>query len=66
MHGRGGFMDTYDVAIIGAGPGGVACAIKAGELGLSFVLLEKGKRVFQGIIDSYPRGKKVYPYHAKR
>ena len=54
-------MDTYDVAIVGAGPGGLACAIKAAELGLKYVILEKGGRVFQGIIDSYPRGKKVYP-----
>jgi thioredoxin reductase len=54
-------MDILDVAIIGAGPGGLACAIKATTLGLSFVLVEKGAQVFQGIIDSYPRGKKVYP-----
>ena len=25
------------------------------------MVLEKGKNIFQGIIDSYPRGKKVYP-----
>ncbi len=54
-------MDTYDVAIVGAGPGGLACAIKAKELGLSYVILEKGKKILQGIIDSYPSGKKVYP-----
>ena len=54
-------MNVYDLAIIGAGPGGLACAIKAIERGLSYVLIEKGSRVFQGIIDSYPRSKKVYP-----
>jgi thioredoxin reductase len=54
-------MQIYDVAIVGAGPGGLGCAIKAVESGLSYVLLEKGQNVFQGIIDSYPRGKKVYP-----
>jgi len=54
-------MEHYDIAIVGAGPGGVACAIKATEFDLSYVLLEKGSNVFQGIIDSYPRGKKVYP-----
>ena len=54
-------MNVYDVAIIGAGPGGLACAIKAIDLGLSYVVLEKGAKVLQGIIDSYPRGKKVYP-----
>jgi thioredoxin reductase len=54
-------MDIVDVAIIGAGPGGLACAVKATTLGLSYLLLEKGSNGFQGIIDSYPRGKKVYP-----
>ena len=54
-------MDTYDVAIVGAGPGGLACAIKAKELGLSYIVLEKGESILQGIIDSYPSGKKVYP-----
>jgi thioredoxin reductase len=54
-------MDIYDIAIIGAGPGGLACAIEAGRRGLSHVIIEKGTSVFQGIIDSYPRGKKVYP-----
>ncbi|ABK18090.1 NAD(P)-binding domain-containing protein [Syntrophobacter fumaroxidans] len=54
-------MDRVDVVIVGAGPGGLAAAIRAGELGLSFVVLEKGSRVLQGILDTYPRGKKVYP-----
>ncbi|MFO7684479.1 MAG: NAD(P)-binding domain-containing protein [Desulfobacterales bacterium] len=54
-------MTAYDLAIIGAGPGGLACALKALELGLSYLLLEKGQNANQGIIDSYPRGKKVYP-----
>lgn len=54
-------MKINDVAIIGAGPGGLGCAIRAVEAGLSYVLLEKGLKVFQGIVDSYPRGKKVYP-----
>ena len=54
-------MEPYDLIIIGAGPGGLACAIRAAELGLSYVMIEKGSRPFQGIIDSYPRGKKVFP-----
>jgi len=54
-------MSLYDLAIIGAGPGGLACAIRAAEEGLKYLLLEKGQNVFQGIIDSYPRGKRVYP-----
>jgi thioredoxin reductase len=54
-------MEKYDLIIVGAGPGGLASAITAQELGLSYLVLEKGKKVLQGIIDSYPRGKKVYP-----
>ena len=53
--------DMYDIVIIGAGPGGLGAGIKAAEAGKSYIVLEKGKRVLQGIIDSYPRGKKVYP-----
>ena len=53
--------DIYDVVIIGAGPGGLAAGIKAAEAGKSYIVLEKGKKVLQGIIDSYPKGKKVYP-----
>lgn len=53
-------METYDIGIVGAGPGGIACAIQARKRGLSYLIIEKGSRVFQGIIDSYPRGKKVY------
>lgn len=53
-------MQTVDIGIIGAGPGGLACAIRAQEHGLSFFIIEKGSRIFQGIIDSYPKGKKVY------
>ncbi len=53
--------DIYDIVIIGAGPGGLGAGIKAADAGKSYIVLEKGKRVLQGIIDSYPRGKKVYP-----
>ena len=50
-----------DIVIIGGGPGGIAAAVKAREAGKSYVVLEKGPRPLQGIIDSYPKGKKVYP-----
>ncbi|MEL6212709.1 MAG: FAD-dependent oxidoreductase, partial [Pseudomonadota bacterium] len=33
--------DTYDVVIIGAGPGGYNAAIRAGQLGLKAALIEK-------------------------
>ncbi|MEK6984868.1 MAG: dihydrolipoyl dehydrogenase [Candidatus Thermoplasmatota archaeon] len=33
----------YDVAIIGAGPGGYVAAIRAGQLGLKTVVIEEGK-----------------------
>ncbi len=36
--------DTYDVVIIGGGPGGYNCAIRAGQLGLKVVCIEsRGK-----------------------
>ncbi len=33
--------DTYDVIIVGAGPGGYNCAIRAAQLGLKAVVVEK-------------------------
>jgi dihydrolipoamide dehydrogenase len=36
---------TYDLAIIGAGPGGYICAIRAGQNGLKTVVIEKDPRV---------------------
>jgi len=35
--------DDYDVVILGAGSGGYACALRAAQLGLRVVLVEKGK-----------------------
>ena len=32
---------TYDVAVIGAGPGGYVAAIRAAQLGLSTVIIER-------------------------
>ncbi|MDZ7580769.1 MAG: NAD(P)-binding domain-containing protein [Deltaproteobacteria bacterium] len=51
-------MTAYDLAIIGAGPGGLACALKALELGLTCFLLEKGQTAYQGIMGPYPRERK--------
>ncbi len=34
-------MDTYDLIVIGAGPGGYVCAFRAAQLGLKVALVEK-------------------------
>ena len=36
-------MSTYDVAVIGSGPGGYVAAIRAADLGLKAVCIEKEK-----------------------
>ncbi len=36
-------MSTYDLAVIGAGPGGYVAAIRAGQLGLKTVIVEEGE-----------------------
>lgn len=38
-------LQDYDVAVIGGGPGGYVCAIKAAQLGLKVICIEKGKRL---------------------
>ena len=38
-------MDKYDIVIIGAGPGGYVCAIRAAQLGLKTALIEKDDRL---------------------
>jgi dihydrolipoamide dehydrogenase len=38
-------LATYDLAIIGSGPGGYVCAIRAGQNGLKTVVIEKDPRV---------------------
>ncbi len=57
---------TLDLVIIGSGPGGIAAGLLAKQQGRSFVILEKGCHAMQGIIDTYPKGKKVYPTIPKR
>src|SRR3954465_13334101 len=34
-------MDTFDLIVIGAGPGGYVCAIRAAQLGQKVALVEK-------------------------
>ena len=35
--------DKYDVIVVGGGPGGYACAIRAGQLGLRTAVVERNK-----------------------
>ena len=34
-------MSTYDITIIGSGPGGYVCAIRCAQLGMKTALIEK-------------------------
>ena len=36
---------TYDVAIVGSGPGGYTAAFRAAELGLTVALIEKEQKL---------------------
>jgi thioredoxin reductase len=56
---------TRDVIIIGGGPAGLATAYLCHKQGLSYLVLESGKTIFQGIANSYPAGKLVYPSKPK-
>lgn len=58
-------MTIYDVLIVGGGPGGVAAAYLCHKRGLSQILIESGKAIFQGIANTYPEGKNVYPSKPK-
>ena len=51
---------TYDVLIIGGGPAGLSTAYLCHKHGLSYLVLESGKAIFQGIANTYPEGKLVY------
>ncbi len=47
-----------DLVIVGAGPGGLACALEAKHQGLSYIILEKEKSI-GGTVATYPRRKLV-------
>lgn len=55
----------YDVLIVGGGPAGVASAYLCHKSGLKYLLIEQGKTIFQGIANTYPEGKNVYPSRPK-
>jgi hypothetical protein len=44
LYPNGGFMDQYDVVVIGAGPAGLFCALQAGLSGRRILLFEKNKK----------------------
>ena len=50
-----------DLLIVGSGPGGMAAGILAQQKKYEYLILEKGQGPMQGIMDTYPKGKKVYP-----
>lgn len=49
---------VHDMVIVGAGPGGLACALRAKELGLDPLILEQEDRI-GGTVAGYPRKKMV-------
>lgn len=54
-----------DVIIVGGGPAGLATAYLCHKNNLSYLVLESGKTIFQGIANTYPEGKLVYPSKPK-
>ncbi|MCB9879059.1 MAG: NAD(P)-binding domain-containing protein [Planctomycetes bacterium] len=55
---EGAGSDLLDAVIVGAGPGGLACALGCRERGLEFVLLDQ-EQVVGGAVAKYPRRKLV-------
>ena len=62
--------DALDLLIVGAGPAGLACALRAKELGLRAVTIDQEDRI-GGAVAAYPRAKLVMtqpvvlPLHGK-
>lgn len=65
-----GAPDVLDLVIVGAGPAGLSCALRAKELGLSFRVIDQADEV-GGTVAAYPRRKLVMtqpmnlPLHGK-
>lgn len=56
--GRVGDPEVTDLVIVGAGPAGLACGLRAEELGLRYRILEQQPRI-GGTVAAYPRRKLV-------
>jgi thioredoxin reductase/Pyruvate/2-oxoacid:ferredoxin oxidoreductase delta subunit len=62
--------DIHDLLIVGLGPAGLACSLRATELGVNFHVIEQAEAV-GGTVASYPRKKMVMtqpmrlPMHGK-
>ncbi len=53
-------MDSYDVVIVGAGPGGIASAVECKKIGMqNIVLLEKTEHISAMMREYYKDGKRV-------
>ena len=48
----------YDIAVLGAGPGGLSAAAHAAELGVAHILLESSPKI-ANTIQKYQKGKHV-------
>jgi thioredoxin reductase/Pyruvate/2-oxoacid:ferredoxin oxidoreductase delta subunit len=55
---EGGGDEAVDFLIVGSGPGGLACSLRAKELGLDFLTIEQEEKI-GGTVASYPRRKMV-------
>jgi thioredoxin reductase/NAD-dependent dihydropyrimidine dehydrogenase PreA subunit len=58
LRGSARVPDVYDLVIVGAGPAGLSATLRARELGLSVLTLERG--AVGASIRSFPRGKLVF------
>jgi len=50
----------YDVVIVGAGPAGISAGLRASELGMKYIILEKDRSM--EVLREYPEGKDTYDH----
>lgn len=58
LGGGAGGQGTFDVAIVGSGPGGLSAALSCIHRGLSYIVLEK-EQIIASTVARYPKGKLV-------